>query len=129
MAASPLTLASHSGVDALAVGGLGIRAGAKQEVHHFFIGPEHRPMKRRGAIGLRCVHVGVLFHQRPDGSLVAAHDRVGNLGGSGGKAGGREQQDESTAGRFATRFATEDALHTIPYRFSRWPMLSPMLSW
>ena len=48
---------------AVAVRGLGIRAGAKQQVDHLFIGAEHRPVQRGRAIGLRRIHIGVLLHQ------------------------------------------------------------------
>ena len=91
MAASPLTLASHSGVEPSRFAALAIRARAKQQVHHIFIGLEHGPVQRRGAIGLRRIHIGVLLQEFLRSRRVAAHDRIRNFGGSSGKAHDRKQ--------------------------------------
>ena len=109
---------------ALAVRGLRIRAGVKQQVHHLFIGPEHRPVKRGRAIGLGRIHVGVLLDQLLHGRLVAAHDRVRNLGGVRRRQ--RAATDSNSNATLASRRCVScDSL----YRFSRRPVLSPMLSW
>ncbi len=108
---------------AVAVRGLGIRAGAKQQVHHLFIGPEHRPVKRRRAIGLRRIHIGVLLDELLHGRLVPAHHRVGNLGGAGGARTASERQQKQRHCFRATRFIDSS------YRFVSRPVLSPMLSW
>ncbi len=113
---------------ALAVRGLGIRARAKQQIHHFFIGPEHRPVKRGGAIGLRRIHIGVLLHELPHGHAVAAHHRVGNLGGAAARRGDR-QSNGNNSDRYDAN-CNSDAFHVRSLTDSPdGPVLSPMLSW
>ena len=122
--ASPLMLASHKRRGAVAVRGLGIRAGAKQEVDHRFVGSENRPVQRGRAIGLRRIHIGVLLDQllrRPPGPRASPRRQPQRFRRRSEMAS-REAQQHDTA--------SDDALrHCVLYRFVSRPVLSPMLSW
>ena len=79
IAASPLTLASHSGVAPSRLAAFGVRARADQHVDQFLVAAVGRPVQRRRAVGLRRVHIGLLCDQRAHGRLVAAHGRVRDI--------------------------------------------------
>ena len=105
IAASPLMLASHNGVAPSRFAALGFAPARSNRSTIALIGPENRPVQRGGAIGLRCVHIGVLLHQLLDRRQVPAHHRVRNVGGSGGaqndrRTGTTEARDSFRRVRF-----------------------------
>ena len=95
IAASPLTLASHNGVEPSRFAALAFAPALNQQVHHFFIGSEHRPVKRGRAVGLRRIHIGMLVDQLLHGQLIAVHHRVRNIRGHGAETGNRQQRGNS----------------------------------
>ena len=133
IAASPFTLASHSGVAPSRFAALAFAPARISRSDHLLVAAVHRPVQRRRAVGLRRIHVGVLRHQRAHGRLVAAHGRVGDVGRAPAPTARHRQQPTqrprctSMVPRIALMFMISIA-HRI-YRFSSRPVLSPMLSW
>src|SRR5262249_29327839 len=115
-------VAEHTGQPqrrrAFPVGGADVCAGPDELLHQFLVAMKHGPVKRRRAVGLRCVDVGLLREQLLNGRLVAAHRRVGQKGllGSGSH---REREHQDGKYRECASF------HIV----ASFPSLSPMLSW
>ena len=77
--------------DAVAVGRLGVGAGAEQELRRLEIVPVGGPVEGGHPFGVGPVHIETLFQQRPHVGLVAVPDRVGDprvAAGGGESAGG-----------------------------------------
>ena len=76
--------------DARTIGGLDVCTGANQEVGNLEVVVVHRPMKRRGTVGLRRAHIRLVSQQCAQGDLVAFHHGVCHIArsGAGWEAGG-----------------------------------------
>src|SRR5207253_9362321 len=68
------TLSLHDALPILFIGGVGAGARSDQRLRHVALVEMHRPGERRGAVGLRGVHVGFRLQQRRERFLIAPLD-------------------------------------------------------
>src|SRR5262249_28903638 len=86
----------------------------------FLVAPIGGPLKGCSTIRLRGIHIGVLLDERAQGRSIAAHHSIRNIASPGRQAGAGNQQHHRTESGYAFQ---------IHHRFSKRPVLSPMLSW
>src|SRR6202030_180565 len=69
-----------------------VGARLEQQLDGFHVVPMGRPMQRRGPVGLRRVHVGVLFEQSANRRFVLLFGRVRQqVPATAGRGGGESQ--------------------------------------
>jgi hypothetical protein len=71
--------------DAVSILRVGLSAGANPQLDNLEVVAIHGPMKRSRAVELGRIHIGFLFEQIPERSLVSLHDRVCNITAPGCK--------------------------------------------